>query len=176
MIRSTRRGVIAGALAVPTIAGLAGWRWQHGEKPVMLHDPQLESARRFAAAATNVQSTPIDGDRIRLARKVFAQRPSLVAGVSRHADLLLIADVAREAGYFTAATLLARDGMCTADQCRPGWNALARLGSTAGPGWAEALAQFAANPGGSIAGGSTGSWTGARDKGLVLGWIIAPRV
>ena len=42
---------------------------------------------------------PIDGDRIRFAREVFAARPAYVAGVTRQADLVLIEDVAGEFGY-----------------------------------------------------------------------------
>jgi hypothetical protein len=30
MIRTTRRAAMMGALAVPTVAGLALWRWKHG--------------------------------------------------------------------------------------------------------------------------------------------------
>ena len=32
MIRLTRRSALAGALAVPTVAGLAHWRWRNGER------------------------------------------------------------------------------------------------------------------------------------------------
>jgi hypothetical protein len=41
----------------------------------------------------------IAGDRIRFARDLFARRPSLVVGVTRSADSLLIEEVGREAGY-----------------------------------------------------------------------------
>ena len=50
MIRTTRRAALMGALAVPTVAGLAHWRWRHGERSVLLHGPALAAGRRFAEA------------------------------------------------------------------------------------------------------------------------------
>jgi hypothetical protein len=99
VIRATRRAVVVGALALPVAARAAGLGLR--SEAVLLHDPALEAGRRFAeagkAAGANVR--PIDGDRIRFAREVFAARPAYVAGVSRQADLVLIEDVAGEFGY-----------------------------------------------------------------------------
>jgi hypothetical protein len=176
MIRASRRAMLAGALAVPTISGLAAWRWRHGEARVLLHDPALKAGQRFAeeGAVQGLVSTPIEGDRIRFAREVFAGRPALVAGVSRPADLLLIADVAAEAGYVLAAQLEGRGRQCSGAQCAPGWSALARLGRAAGSGWVEALAAYAANPRGGVA--DLARVTLSRpDSGLVLGWVVAPK-
>ena len=177
MIRASRRAVLGGAVAVPTLSGLAAWRWRHGEQRVLLHDPALEAGRRFAAAASAQGANPraIEGDRVRFTRKVLEARPALVAGVSRYADLLLIADVAREAGYIQAATLHTRMGRCANAECHPGWASLGRLGKAAGAGWAEALAAYAVDPRGKAAHGSTGNWFGGSDRGLVLGWVLAPR-
>lgn len=180
MIYASRRGVIAGALAVPTLAGIANWRHEagvgrHGEQAALLYHPSLEAGRRFAAAAKDGNSLAIAGDRIRFTREVLSSKPALIAGVSRPADLLMIADVAAEAGYMEAAILHVRAGRCMGSQCQPGWGALARLGNIAGAEWAEALANYAVNPGGAIAGRSTGSWVGAKDTGLVLGWVLAAR-
>lgn len=175
-MKATRRTMIAGgfmgALAVPTIAGLAQYRWKHGEGTALLHDPSLEAGRRFASAAS---SQEITGDRVHFMREVLAKKPALIAGVTRHADQMLIADIAREAGYMEAAILHVNAGRCTGHQCQKGWGSIARLGKTSGPNWAEALADFAVNPGGAIAGASTASWAGAQDRGLVLGWVLAPR-
>jgi len=180
MIRATRRGALGGAmlgaLAVPTLSGLAAWRWRHGEQRVLLHDPALEAGQRFAAAgrAYGIEPRAIEGDRIRFARAVLAARPALVAGVSRHADLLLIADAAREAGYTLAAELQAHGRACSGADCRPGWNALGRAGRAAGAGWVEAFAAFAADPRAMPA--NLPRERGARpDAGLVLGWVLAPR-
>lgn len=167
-----------GVLAVPTISGLATWRWNHGDRRVLLHDPALEAGRRFAAAgeAKGIAPQPIEGDRIRLARSVLAGAPAVIVGVSRHADLLLIADAAREAGYVTAARLQSHVGRCTGAECMPGWNALARAGRAAGADWAEVLAAFAADPRGAAPSASTGNWFGGKDGGLVLGWVLAKRI
>src|SRR5690606_1021277 len=134
--------------AVPTVAGLAHWRWRHGERSVLLHDPALAAGRRFAAAgrARGGEVRAIEGDRIRFAREVLAGRPALVAGVSRHADFILIEDVAREAGYRPAATIYGRETRCAGHECRPGWQSLGRMASAAGEGWVEAVADYAALP------------------------------
>ena len=68
---------------------------------MLLHDASLEAGRRFAEAYGG-EALPIEGDRIRFARAVFARRPAFVVGVSRPADALLIEDVGREAGYVLA--------------------------------------------------------------------------
>lgn len=171
MIRTSRRGMMAGALAVPALAGFAGWRWHKGDEAVLLHDGSLEAGRRFAQA-TEGRSQPVEGDRVRFMRRVAGAGPALIAGVTRHADLLLLADVAREAGYRQVATIDARAGRCTAASCQPGWGALGRLSSAAGADWVEVLADFATNPGGAIAGAANGSGQSASDKGLVLGWVL----
>jgi hypothetical protein len=176
VIRSTRRAAITGALAVPTVAGLAHWRWQHGERSVLLHDPALAVGRRFAkaGAARGGNIRAIEGDRIRFAREVLTDRPALIAGVSRHADFILIADAAREAGYRPAATIYGRARGCAGHECRRGWQSLGTMASTAGEGWVEAFAAYAARPGRTAAKEAV-RLLGGPDSGLVLGWILAPR-
>jgi hypothetical protein len=176
MIRATRRAAMMGALAVPTVAGLAHWRWQHGERSVLLHDPALAAGRRFAeaGAARGGDVRAIEGDRIRFARQVLEGRPGLIAGVSRHADFILIADAAREAGYRPAATIYGRARGCARHECQPGWQSLGRMASVAGDGWVEAFAAYAALPGETV-GRVAARLPGRPDAGLVLGWILAPR-
>ncbi len=100
-MKATRRGVLAGAAAVSAVAGAPRLATARGGSAVMLHDPSLEAGRRFSEAHGG-EALPIDGDRIRFARAVFARRPAYVIGVSRPADALLIAEVGREAGYLPA--------------------------------------------------------------------------
>jgi hypothetical protein len=128
-MKATRRGVLAGALAVPAVAGLPGAASARGAKAVLLHDPSLEAGRRFSGAFTG-KVLPIEGDRIRFARAVFAQGPSFVVGMSRPADALLIEEVAREAGYLPADDARVREMTAAAQPL---------------------------------------------DRGLVLGWVLAPR-
>lgn len=175
MIRATRRGAMIGALAVPTVAGLAGWRWRHGESSVLLFDPALKAGQRFAGAGTarggNVR--PIEGDRIRVAQAALKSSPALIAGVSRHADFILIEDVAREAGYRPVATVYGRAGRCSGHECHPGWQSLGRMARAAGGGWVEALADYAAKPG-EVVGRVLASAPGPRvDPGVVFGWVLA---
>jgi len=101
-MKATRRGVLAGALAVPAAAGLPGIAAAaRARSAMLLHDPSLAAGRRFAEAYRG-ETLPIEGDRIRFARAVFARKPAYVVGVSRPADALLIEDVGREAGYVLA--------------------------------------------------------------------------
>jgi hypothetical protein len=105
VIRATRRGALAGALALPAVASLAKTPRRKPSGTVLLHDPSLEAGRRFAAAGQARGETviAIDGDRIRFARAMFERVPALVVGVSRTADAVLIEDVGREAGYTPVA-------------------------------------------------------------------------
>lgn len=101
MIRASRRAVVAAALAAPVAARAVGVKLAPKGEAVLLHDPQLAAGRRFAEAgrAAGAKVLPIEGDRIRFAREVFAANPAWVQGVSRQADAVLIEDVGREFGY-----------------------------------------------------------------------------
>jgi len=129
-VKATRRGVLAGALAMPAAAGLPSAASARGGSAVLLHDPSLEAGRRFAEAYGG-EALPIEGDRIRFARTVFARAPSYVVGVSRPADALLIEDVAREVGYALADDARVREMTAAAQPL---------------------------------------------DRGLVLGWVLVPKV
>lgn len=173
-MKTTRREMMIGALAVPTVAGLASWRWQHGERSVLLHDSSLAAGRRFAEAgcAAGGQVLALEGDPIRLMQQVLRDEPALIAGVSRHAEALLVEEAAGEASYVRVAALDARAGRCTAGQCRSGWQSLGRMAEKAGPAWAEALASYAASPG---KGGAlpVAAAAGEADPGRVFGWVLA---
>jgi hypothetical protein len=112
-VKATRRGVLAGAAAVSAVSGVPRAASARGSGAVLLHDPSLEAGRRFAEAYGG-EALPIEGDRIRFARAVFARRPAYVVGVSRPADALLIEDVAREAGYTLADDASVREMTATA--------------------------------------------------------------
>lgn len=128
-MKATRREALMGALAVPAVAALPGAALARGGGAVLLHDPSLEAGGRLAEAHGG-EVLAIAGDRIRFARAVFARRPSLVLGVSRSADALLIEEVGREAGYVPVSDRTLREMMAAA---------------------------------------------APRDRGLVLGWVLAPR-
>jgi hypothetical protein len=128
-VKATRRGVLAGAAAVSAVVGVPRVAAARGGGAVLLHDASLEAGRRFAESYGG-EVLPIEGDRIRFARAVFAKRPAFVVGVSRPADALLIEEVAREAGYLPADDRTVRE-----------------LTAAAQP----------------------------LDRGLVLGWVLAPK-
>jgi len=116
VIRATRRGALAGALALPAAVSLAKSPRRKASGTILLHDPSLKAGRRFAAAgrARGEQVQAIRGDRIRFARAVFERSPALIVGVSRSADALLIEEVGREAGYAPAKSGIALDSMLSA--------------------------------------------------------------
>jgi hypothetical protein len=89
-VKATRRQAVLGALAVPAVASAA--KLKAASPAVVVYDPSL-----VPSPTANAQ--PIEGDPIRFARALFERRPSLVLGVSRRADALLIEEVGREADY-----------------------------------------------------------------------------
>jgi hypothetical protein len=111
VIRATRRGALAAGLALPAVASFAKSPKRRPSGTILLHDPSLETGRRFAASTRG--SLPIEGDRIRFARALFERAPALVVGVSRAADAVLIEDVGREAGYVPVAAPKALAGKLT---------------------------------------------------------------
>ena len=105
-MRATRRGALAGALALPAAAAMAKTAKRAPSGTVVLYDPSFQGARSFAASAQlqgGAIALRIHGDRVRFARALFERMPALVVGVSRSADAMLIEDVAREAGYVPVA-------------------------------------------------------------------------
>ena len=95
-MKATRRGVLAGALAVPLTAAVP--RGDAIGAPLLVFDPTLAAGRRLVEVYSGLVM-PIKGDRIRFARAIFARQPATVIGVSRPTDAMLIEDVGREAGY-----------------------------------------------------------------------------
>jgi len=101
MMAATRREALMGALAVPAVTGLPKWRWRYGETSLLAYDPTLAAGRRLAAGGElpRTEAIAIEGDRVRFGRMLFERRPSLVVGMSRPADALLLEEVGAEAGY-----------------------------------------------------------------------------
>jgi hypothetical protein len=178
----TRRGLIgggmlAGALAVPTVAGLGGWRWRQGAAhpgdALLLYDPLLSAGRRFGAAGGDAAHV-LQGDSVRAMQALLPARPSLIVGVTRHAAALLSIEVAGEAGYVLAAELLGNGAGSSGNTCNNGWVPLTRMAVGAGPAWVEALAAWAIDPQARelpvVAAGAGG---GASEQALA--WVLVPR-
>lgn len=174
--RSMIAGGLVGALAVPTLAGLPRWRWQHGSHTGLVHDASLAAGQRFAdaGAAAGTPSLAVEGDMVRFARALVEARPALIAGVTRHADALMIADVAAEAGYVPAAQLRGDAAGCTGNACDSGFVALTRMAVGAGSLWAEAFGAWAANPQGSTMPHAAAPSLFA-NREIALGWLLVPR-
>ena len=95
-MRPNRRTVLA-AGALTAIA--ASVKAADAERSLTLFDPGEPSAQAFAKSQGG-KTVAITGDRIRLARRVFAKNaPHRLTVIGRHADVLLLTEAAREAGY-----------------------------------------------------------------------------
>ena len=179
-MKLSRRGMMAGglfgALAVPSVAGLASWQWKTGGKSLLLHDDSLNAGKRFADAgrAAGATTRAIHGDPVRFGREVLAQKPALIAGVSRYSEALLLGEVALEEGYVLATELRGCGDRCEGFTVSPGWNALNRMAADAGGNWVEMLAAWAANPQASTL-PEVRRFAAAADRGTVLGWVLVPR-
>ena len=98
-MRPDRRTVLAVAGAIAGAATVAKATERARPKALTLFDPDEPAARAFAEAQPG-KSLAIEGDRIRLARRLLARTaPERLTVIGRHADVLLVTDVAREAGY-----------------------------------------------------------------------------
>ena len=102
MAAANRRTVLiaaAGAAAVAVLPAFAA----ASEGVVAVFEADEPVARAFARG--RAQRIAVDGDRVRFARKLFADaRPARVAAVTRYADYLVLAEAAREHGYRAALT------------------------------------------------------------------------
>jgi hypothetical protein len=100
-MRPNRRTVLAAAATLAGAAAAPAAVAKAADPPLTLFDPDEPAARAFAAFQGG-RIVPIKGDRIRLARRVFAKdAPGRLTVIARHADQLLLAEAAREHGYRT---------------------------------------------------------------------------
>ncbi|MES2699659.1 MAG: hypothetical protein V4647_08625 [Pseudomonadota bacterium] len=170
-------GMLAGALAVPTVAGLGGWRWRQGAAnpgdALLLYDPSLAAGRRFAEAGGS-SARALQGDPVRLMQALLPARPALIAGISRHADAVLAIEAAGEAGYVLAAEMLGDTQQCSANTCDGGWVPLTRMAVGAGPAWVEALAGWAIDPQARELPAADARSVHRSDE-TALGWVLLPR-
>ena len=184
-MRVSRRGILGGgmlasALAVPTVAGLSGWQWRqataHPGQPLLLYDPSLDAGQRFARAGAAAGGAPqvLEGDPVRLMQGLLAARPSLIAAISRHADAVLAVEVAQEAGYVLAGEMLGSAAGCSANTCHAAWVPLTRMAVGAGANWAEALAAWAQDPQARTAPAFAAA-APSRAVETALGWVLVPR-
>ncbi len=99
-MRPDRRTVLA-AGALTAIAATA--KAADSAPSLTLFDPAEPAARAFAKSQGG-RRTAIEGDRIRLARRLLAKSaPGRLMVIGRHADVLLLTEAAREAGYRAVA-------------------------------------------------------------------------
>jgi hypothetical protein len=93
-----RRTVLAAAAALGAAATAPGLARAAGAT-LTLYDPREPAAVAFARARSGKRAA-IQGDRIRLARRLLGDgAPARLTLVGRHADLILLTEAAREAGY-----------------------------------------------------------------------------
>lgn len=174
MMRTTRRAMMLGSLATPTLAAMPQWRWPRGERSALVFDKSLAAGLRFEAAGRVGGASPlaITGDRVRFTRTILEDRPALLAGLTRSADSLMVEEIAAELGYHRILELHGLGGICSLHAGRLGWESLSRTIRAAHEAWIEALAHFAARPAGEAV-LPPPPRDAPLDKGLVVGWIMA---
>lgn len=119
----SRRAFVATAASVPALLGAAPAPAVGATgAALLLYDPQVEAGRRFAARAATLgtRAVPLVGDRVALLRPLLGGVPALW-GVSRHADALLVADIAHEQGFRVALTVHQRGQDCARGGAAADW-------------------------------------------------------
>lgn len=172
-MKVTRRTLIAGAVTLPTLGALGLAAGRAAEGPIAgVYDADLPAGNKLAHLLRDAGhgARAVEGDRVRLAREVLAERPPILAGVTRSADALMFAEVAAEEGYHTALELRGNREGCSGFTCNPDWNPLSRQIVGAGKDWLGAFAGFVANPTAPIA-------TAGRvdDNTTALAWLLVRR-
>ncbi len=149
-MKLSRRNVIAGAVTIPAIAGLGNLALSQGATGPLagVYDASLPAGERLASLLREAGrgARAVEGDRIRFARQLLAEKPPMLAGVTRSADALLFAEVAAEDGYEQALELRGNRHGCSGSTCNPDWNPLSRHVVGAGANWLGTFAGFVANP------------------------------
>jgi hypothetical protein len=172
----TRRGFVGATTALSFIGGLTGVRVAAATPSLpagtLLYDPTLVAGRRFAAHAGSFGkgATALEGDRVRLIRTMLAAGPEALWGVTRHADQLLVADIAREAGYRPVAVIQhCTDGRLV-PQCSAGAQSIGTLAQYSGERWPAVFAELAA---GGAPRAEVSAVTGRADP--AMSWVLARR-
>lgn len=171
-MKVTRRGVMAGAAALPTLAALGDAAWAQTRPLTGIYDERLPAGQSFAAVLGDHGHTAlaVAGDRVRLARQVLGEQVPLLAGVTRSADALLFAEVAAEMGYQAVLELRGNSHGCSGFTCHPKWNRLSRHVVGAGPHWLGAFAGLIANPSAPVVAAGR-----VADKTIATGWLLVRR-
>jgi hypothetical protein len=99
-----RRGFLGLLIALPG-AALLRWTSAPGavsrSGPLFVYDAGLSESAWLPVARpyAPVEARALEGDRVRFARAVLAAAPESIAGLTRHADFLLLAGTAEEEGF-----------------------------------------------------------------------------
>jgi hypothetical protein len=97
-MRPDRRTILAAAAALAA-AATAKAADRAKSAALVLFDSSEPAAQTFAASQ-GARSLAIEGDRIRLARRLLDRGgPDRLTVIGRHADVLLLSEAAREQGY-----------------------------------------------------------------------------
>ena len=146
MMPVSRRGFVAGAaVAAVAAATLRSPALAHEAQPVLLYDAGLAAGRRFAAQAHVLGglAQPLEGDRVRQMQTLLGAKPAAFFGVSRHADELMVREIAQQAGYRRVSLIQHRVAGDMLPICAPDGASFATLARLAGGRWPEAFAELA---------------------------------
>jgi len=146
MMPVSRRGFVAGAAVVAVAAAtLRSLALAHAGQPVLLYDAGLTAGTRFAsqAQALGGLAQPLEGDRVRQMQALLGPKPAAFFGVSRHADELMVREIAQQAGYRRVSLIQHRVAGDMVPICAPDGASFATLAQLAGGRWPEAFAELA---------------------------------
>jgi len=91
----------AAAAAAGTAAAHSVRAATSGGGTLWVYDPT--ALKRTDMLPEGVERIAVQGDRVRLARRLLAQAPQEIRGVTRYADFLLLSGAAAELGYRVAS-------------------------------------------------------------------------
>ena len=168
---SRRNFVVTAAIAPLLPNAVFAASGANGAPPLLFYDATLAAGRRFSAYAQQAGAAPISlqGDRVRqVQRMIAATSPQRLFGVTRHADAILVEEIAGELGYRPLASVRHLATGSAGVRCDgPRSRKLAGMADAAGNSWPEMFAAFSL--------GKSACGAGPRDgiSAPAFSWILA---
>lgn len=94
-------GLLATLPAAAVLRWTPAWGASTRARMVFVHEAALPRSVWLPMALRHAAVSPraLEGDRVRFARAILADAPLLIGGLTRHADLIVLAGTAEEAGF-----------------------------------------------------------------------------
>lgn len=145
MMDLSRRGFVTAVSLMPLLAGCV--QQMAARAPILLYDPALPWGQEFASRAVELKFQPValEGDRVPMLRTILStHQPSALWGLSRHADQMLVSDIAREHGYRPALAVQHLGQAPAKLTCQQSMQGAATIATLSGGQWPTTFAELAA--------------------------------